>query len=106
MASCGDRHTDTRLRAGTRALTKEGSGGPATQVQDRSEIRKGFLEEFPLWHSRLRTRRCLHEDSGSILGPPQWVNDLGLSQAVVEVTDTAQILHLWLRHRPAGAAPT
>ena len=41
--------------------------------------------EFPLWFSRLRTQYCLCEDAGSIPGLTQWVRDLVLLQAVVQV---------------------
>ena len=37
-------------------------------------------QEFLVWLSRLRTQ---HENSGLILGLPQWVRDLALPQASV-----------------------
>lgn len=47
--------------------------------------------EFPLWLSGLRTQHCLCEDVGSVPGLDLWVKDLMLLQAVVKVTDVAQI---------------
>ena len=48
-------------------------------------------EEFPLWHSRLRTQCCPCEGAGLIPSLAQWVKDLVLPQAVVQFADTAQI---------------
>ena len=46
-------------------------------------------EEFPLWHSRLRTQCCPCEGAGLIPSLAQWVKDLVLPQAVVQFADTA-----------------
>ena len=61
-----------------------------TQINIIYEM-KSRLMEFPLWLSGLRTQRSLHEDVSSISGLTHWIEDLALLQAVVRVTDVAQI---------------
>ena len=58
------------------------------------------MGEFPLWLNRLKTRHCLCENAGLILGLSQQVKDPGLPQAPVQ--DPAL---LWLWDRPAATAP-
>ena len=49
------------------------------------------IQEFPLWLSGLRTQHSVCEDMNSIPGLAQWVKDLVLPQAVVQVSNTAWI---------------
>ena len=53
------------------------------------------LLEFLLWLSRLRTQHSVCEDVGLICGLAQWVKGSILPQAVVWVTDAAQIWHCY-----------
>ena len=60
------------------------------QLQGCIQI-KGRVSEFPLWLRWFRTRHCLCEDVGSILGLAPCVKD-------------PVLLLLWLWRRPAAAA--
>ena len=51
------------------------------------------MREFPLWLSRLRPGHSIYEDAGLIPGLLQWVKDPAMPQAVVCITDVAQIWH-------------
>ena len=42
---------------------------------------------------QVRNPTSIYEDVGWIPGLTQWVKDTALPQAVMQVTDTAQILH-------------
>ena len=46
----------------------------------------------PIMVQQLKNPTSIHENVGSLPGLTQWVKDLALQQAVVQVTDTAQIL--------------
>ena len=45
----------------------------------------------PIVAQRVKNPTSIDEDSGSILGPAQWVEDLAFLQATVPVADRAQI---------------
>ena len=49
------------------------------------------VQEFPLWLSWLRTRRCLCEDVGSIPCLAQWVEDPTILQSWAWIRDVARI---------------
>ena len=55
--------------------------------------RVSSLLGIELWLIRLRTQRSLHENAGLIPGLIQWIKDLVLLQAVVQVTDS-----IWFPH--------
>ena len=52
---------------------------------------KFLISQFLVWLSRLKTQHSLCEDACSILGLTQWVKDLVLLQAAVQVTGVAQM---------------
>ena len=66
-----------------------------------------------MWLSWLRTRHSVHEDVGLITGPAQWNKDLALPQVGSGIAVSCGVGHrsdsdselLWLRYRPAEAAP-
>ena len=47
------------------------------------------MQEFPLWLSKVRTRRSLCEGAGSIPVIGQWVKDLALPQAAAQIQSLA-----------------
>ena len=67
------------------AFTSTGQGGICST---RVELRENNKEEFLLW---LRTQHSVREDSGQIPSLTQWVKELALPQAEVQVTDTTWI---------------
>ena len=47
--------------------------------------------ESPLWLNELRTQHSVHEDIACIPGLAQWVKDLALPKAVVQIIDVAWV---------------
>ena len=63
--------------------------------------------EFLLWLSGLRAQHSVHEDEGLIPGLIWWIKDPALLQAMaVGQRCGLDLALLWLRCRPASAAPT
>ena len=51
------------------------------------------LSRIPIVGQQLTNPPNIHEDAGSIPGLAQWLKGLALSWAVVQASDTAQVLN-------------
>ena len=61
-------------------------------MKDIIYVIKSLKQTFSLWLIGLETQHSDHEDAGLIPGLTQWVKDLVLLQAAVQVADAAWIL--------------